>query len=243
MKYELESKLRPTAVIFPTRVFSLQTGSFTFSKIKLAFCPCFSRIFNLLREPHVTMLCFVPLAMRAEWGFFFAGVSGSSCIFTLVLFVEIPLFELWCFTDMPAFAHWCFADSPTGLYQSCLIVHFVAPKITILPPAKRKTSKKMLTRPLPFLLKLRVYKPQSYLWIFCYYWTTKSTWENFESRDYECNEQNASSAFVTGYFFWQFACWASWKLTGFFFLVFIFFELSLLLLDTISWNISITSSF
>ena len=95
--------------------------------------------------------------------FFFAGVGGSSCIFTLVLFVEIPLFELWCFTDVPAFAHQCFADSPTCLYQRCLIVHFVAPKTAILPPSKRKTSTKMLTRPFPFLLKLRVYKPQSYL--------------------------------------------------------------------------------
>ena len=125
--------------------------------------------------------------------FFFAGVSGSSCIFTLVLFVEMPLFELWCFTDIPAFAHWCFADSPTGLYQSCLIVHFVAPRI--------------LLHHVKYLRNLRVQRAQ---------------------------QQNASSAFVTGYFFWQFACWASWKLTGFFFLVFNFFELSLLLLDTIS---------
>ena len=106
---------------------------------------------------------FRSVSNESRMRFFFAGVSGSSCIFMLVLFVEIPLFDLWCFTDMPAFAHWCFADSPTGLYQSCLIVHFVAPRITILPPAKRKTSKKMLTRPLPFPLKLRVYKPQSYL--------------------------------------------------------------------------------
>ena len=85
--------------------------------------------------------------------FFFAGVSGSSCIFTLVLFVEIPLFELWCFTDVPAFAHWCFADSPTGLYQSCLIVHFVAPRITNFAAGKKKYLKEDVDSTAPFSSK------------------------------------------------------------------------------------------
>lgn len=83
LRYEVEGKQRFPAVPNLKILYLLKTDSSTLASSQELFVSLFSRVFNLLTEPDVTLLCFVPHSKVSRVRYFLE-VLVAVAVFCLV---------------------------------------------------------------------------------------------------------------------------------------------------------------